>query len=84
MPILELTDSQVVELVNQLPPERRRVALLALATGPTQRREERMQFAEKQLKRVSADRGLDWDKMSEDEREAFVDELLHEDRKCQQ
>jgi hypothetical protein len=84
MPMLELTDSQVVELVNQLPPERKRAALLALATGPTQRRDERMQFAESQLKRVSSERGLDWDKMSEDEREAFIDDLLHEDRKCQE
>jgi hypothetical protein len=33
MPILELTDEQVVELVKQLPPERQRAALLALAEG---------------------------------------------------
>lgn len=28
---------------------------------------------------LSAERGLDWDSMSEEEREAFVDDLLHED-----
>jgi hypothetical protein len=82
MPILELSESQVVELVRQLPPEGRRAALLALASGAAQRREERMQFAEEQLKRISAQRGRDWEKMSENDREAFVDDLLHEDRAC--
>jgi len=82
MPILELSDAQVVELVKQLPPEQKRAALLALAAGAAQRREERMQFAEGQLRRLCAERGLDWDKLSEDERAAFVDDLLHEDRAC--
>jgi hypothetical protein len=81
MPILELTEEQVVDLVKQLPPERRRAALLALASGVSQR-QERIKFAEEQLRRVSAERGLDWDKMSEEEREAFVDDLVHEDRPC--
>ena len=82
MPILELSDAQVVELVKQLPPERQRAALLALAAGATQRREERMQYAEAQLRRVSAERGLEWNKMSEDQRQDFIDDLLHEDRPC--
>jgi hypothetical protein len=82
MPILELSDAQVVELVKQLPPERRRAALLELAAGAAQRYEERMQHAEGQLRRVSGERGLEWDAMSEDQREAFVDDLLHEDRPC--
>jgi hypothetical protein len=82
MPTLELTDEQVVELVKQLPPERQRAALLALAEGATQGREDRTQFAEGQLRRASAERGLDWDKMSEGHHEAFVDDLIHEDRSC--
>jgi hypothetical protein len=82
MPILELTDEQVVDLVKQLPPERRRAALLALAAGTAERRAERIQYAEAQLRAVGAERGLDWDKMSEDEREAFIDDLIHEDRRC--
>ena len=82
MPILELSDAHVVELVKQLPPERQRATLLALAAGAAQRREERMEYAEGQLRRVSAERGLEWDKMSEDQREHFVDDLLHEDRPC--
>jgi hypothetical protein len=82
MPILELTDEQVVDLVRQLPPDRRRAALLALAAGAGERRAERMEHAEAQLRAVCAERGLDWEKMSEDEREAFIDDLIHEDRPC--
>ena len=82
MPILELSDSQVVELVKQLPPERQRAALLALAAGAAQRREQRMQYAEGQLRRASGEHGLEWDKMSEDQRQDFIDDLLHEDRSC--
>lgn len=82
MPTLKLTDEQVVDLVRQLPPERRRAALLALAAGATKRREERLAYAEIQLRKLCAGRGLDWDKMSEDEREALMDQLVHEDRPC--
>ena len=84
MPTLELTDEQVVELVKQLPAERRRAALVALAGDTTRGREERMKYAESQLRRCCAERGLDWDKMSEEQREAFVDDLMHEDRPCGQ
>jgi len=35
-------------------------------------------LGEAQLRSVCAKRGLDWDRMSEDERETFVDDLLHE------
>jgi hypothetical protein len=82
MPILELSDAQVVDLVKQLPPERRRVALLALAAGAAQRRDERMHFAEGQLRRHAALRGPEWDKMSDDQRQDFIDDLLHEDHPC--
>lgn len=82
MPTLELSDQQVVELVKQLDPERKRAALMALAADAIARREQRMQYAEGQLRRLCAERGLNWDKMSEDEREAFIDDLVHEDRKC--
>lgn len=82
MPMLELTDQQVVDLVNQLPPNRKRSALVSLASEAVTRRDERMQLAEAQIRRLCAERGRNWDKMSEDEREGFIDELVHEDRPC--
>jgi Mg/Co/Ni transporter MgtE len=82
MATIELTNEQVVDLVQQLPPERKRDVLLALASDASARREQRMQMAEEQLRRLCAKRGLNWDGMSEDEREALVDDLIHEDRSC--
>lgn len=80
MPMLELTDQRVVDLVNQLPTKRKRTALVALASEATTRRDERMQLAETQLRRLCAERSRDWDQLSEDEREVFIDDLVHEDR----
>lgn len=82
MPILEVTDAQIIELVKQLPPERKRAVLLALAKESDREREERLEYAQTQLQRLSAERGLDWNAMSEEERETFIDELVHEDRQC--
>jgi hypothetical protein len=82
MPTVTLTDEQVIALVKQLPPERKRAALLALAEEARAQREARLDYAEAQLRRLCTERGLDWDTMNEDEREAFIDDLVHEDRQC--
>lgn len=48
-----------------------------------QAREERdvqlfMAQGEERLRQISSQRGLNWDEMSENEREQFIDNLLHE------
>ena len=78
MSVLELTDEQVVSLVRQLPPARRRGALLALAQDASVRRDERLKFGEAQLQKLCAERGLDWARLSETQREEFINRLLHE------
>jgi hypothetical protein len=75
---VDLSDEQVIPLVRGLPAERKRAALLALAQDAQGGREDRLRFGEAQLRRASAERGLDWDRLSEDDRESFVDSLLHE------
>ena len=42
------------------------------------------EYAEAQLRKLSASRGLNWDKMTDEERIDFVDDLIHEDREYQQ
>ena len=44
--------------------------------------ETRMEEAEAQFRQLCAARGLNWGTMTEAERENFVDDLIHEDRKC--
>ena len=81
---VELTTDQVIGFVQQMPAEERRALLLAIAEQAAANREARIDRAEIQLRQLCADRGLDWDKMTETEREDFVDDLIHEDRECSQ
>ena len=83
MASVELTNEQVIELVRQLPAEAKRQVLLALAGDARARGGERMALAEEQLRRRAAERGLNWDAMADEERQALVDDLIHEDRPCQ-
>jgi hypothetical protein len=78
MNVVELTDEQVVSLVRQLPPASKKAALVALAQEAGQRRQERLAFAEAQLRQRAQERGLDWDTLDEASREDFVNRLLHE------
>lgn len=78
MPNVTLTDDQVIELVRQLPVQQKRTVLLALASDAQTRRADRMYFAEQQLRARAAERGLRWDDLADDAREAFIDDLLHE------
>jgi hypothetical protein len=82
MASVELTTEQIASLVRQLPVERKREVLMALAGDSQSGRSKRMTYAEQQLRKLCAERGLDWDAMSDSEREAFVDDVLHEDRPC--
>ncbi|KAB8317682.1 hypothetical protein SD81_020680 [Tolypothrix campylonemoides VB511288] len=79
MPMLELTVEQIIELVKQLPPQDKYAVLHAIKTEQNAWWEERVTRGEQEMRRITAERGLDWDKMSEEEREAFVDDLMHED-----
>ena len=80
MPTVRLTNEQVVELINQLSLEEKRAVLKALTADREAWWEETVTEGEQQLIRLCAERGREWDRMSEEEREAFVDDLIHEDR----
>ena len=80
MPTLSVTDEQILELIRQLPSERRRRILSELARESPDQREERRRRTEQRLREVAAQRGLLWDQMDDDQRMALVDDLIHEDR----
>jgi hypothetical protein len=82
MPSVTLTDEQVVDLVRQLSPERRGHVLALLAADPTLGRDARMALAQARLRELAARQGRDWDAMPDGEREAFLDDLVHEGRAC--
>ena len=74
---VKLTTDQVIGLVQQMPPEEKRAVLLVLAEQAEVKRAERMAYAEAQFRELCVSRGLDWDAMTEAERENFVDDLIH-------
>lgn len=82
MPIIQVTDEQVADLVRQLSPNGRLNALLALA-GDAATRQQRLNDVEARLRQLCVARGQDWDKLSEEQRELLIDDLVHEDRSCQ-
>lgn len=77
---LELTTEQIVSLYAQLDAQVQRFVLYTLAESANTKRQESMSLAEAALRRRTVERGLDWDAMDDDERLAFVDDLVHEDR----
>jgi len=77
---LTLTRDQLLTLFAQLDPREKREVLYSLAQDAEQRRACREAAAAVALERRASERGLSWSEMSEEERSAFVDDLLHEDR----
>ncbi len=81
---IELTTEQIIDLVQQMPPEEKLTILKALAKETSAEREERMKYAESKVRKVCAARGLDWDAMGEEERLDFINDIVHEDRESNQ
>ena len=75
---LKLSNEQVVELIRQLPAADKKSVLEALGSDSNLWWEIRLSQGEGQLQELATERGLDWDKMAEEERERFIDHLLHE------
>lgn len=80
MPVLNLTDTQVTDLVRQLPVAQQQRLLEFLLTQHWPAWVTLSQAGEAGVHAAAAQRGRDWTTMSEDEREAFIDDLVHEDR----
>jgi hypothetical protein len=75
---LEVPESQVVEWVRKLPPATKRTVLLALI--PTlDELDALVDYGGQQIRELCARRGIDWDRLAEEERLRLVDDLLHEE-----
>ncbi len=78
MVTLTLSDQQIVDLVKQLPPTAKQTILDVLIAERVLWWDVTVSNSEEKLRKLAQGRGLDWNKLSEDERENFVDDLLHE------
>jgi hypothetical protein len=71
-------EEQLREWVGQLAPEHKHMLLMMLVEDDHLQRSARLEFAVSQLRKLCKQRGLDWDKMAEGERESFLDNLIRE------
>ena len=82
MPTLIWTDEQVMELVSQLPVDLQATLLKSLLVKQWGVWVDLSQYGAERVGLAAMQRGRDWDTMTEDEREAFIDDVVHEDRQC--
>jgi hypothetical protein len=75
--MLEVPETQIVRWVRQLSPAAKRNVLKILVPRLDEV-ESSVDYGEQQIRELSARRGLNWDHLSEDQREQWVDTLLHE------
>ncbi|OKH38951.1 hypothetical protein NIES2119_07355 [[Phormidium ambiguum] IAM M-71] len=79
MPTLNLSNEQVLELVKQLPIEQQVEVFKFLLLQQWRQWESLSRYGVEKVKIVAQERGYNWDTMTEEEREAFIDEVVHED-----
>jgi hypothetical protein len=77
MPEIDTSDKQILDSLDRLSPRGRREAVLRLVAGASalDRTVERFQ---PQIIALAKQRGLDWTRLSDEERERLVDDILHE------
>lgn len=78
MPILTLSNDQVVEIVKQLPTEQQTEIFRFLLLQQWGQWESLSSYGANKVKVAAQERGFDWDAMTEDEREDFIDNVVHE------
>ena len=77
MPQIEVSEQQIVDALDRLSPRGRREAVRRLIAGASVL-DRTMDALEPRLVEVARQRGLDWTKLSDEERERLVDDILHE------
>ncbi len=80
--IIKLTTKQIIDSIQQMPGEDKLAVVLALAKESMPHRAERMQYLESKVRDVCAKRGLNWDTMTDEDRQDFINDIVHEDREC--
>ena len=78
MPNLTLSNEQVIDLFKQLPEAQQREEYKILILSQWRQLEPVFNEGAERARIVAKERGYDWDTMTEDEREEFIDEIVHE------
>lgn len=73
MVALTQQEKQVVELFRSLDPKRKRFVLLEMARADLDGWKRFQQLGEVRLRELATQRGLDWDRMDDEQRQDFVE-----------
>ena len=73
---LEVPESQVIQWVHQLSPQSKQ-RLLRLLIPQLDDIGSVVDYGRQRIREACSRRGVDWDALSEDERDQLVDQLLH-------
>ena len=79
---LNLTTEQVIDFLQQIPPEEKIAVLTTLAEQAHAEHAEQIKYGEAKMRKICTARGLDWDAMTEEEQIDFINDIVHEDREC--
>jgi hypothetical protein len=77
VPQIEVSEKQILDSLERLSPEGRREAVLRLIAGASAL-DRLVETFEPGIVELAKERGLDWARLSDDERERLVDDILHE------
>ena len=77
MPQIEVSEQQIVDALDRLSPKGRREAVRRLIAGASVL-DGTIDALQPRVVEIARQRGLDWTKLSDEEREHLVDEVLHE------
>ena len=77
MPQIEVSEQQIVDALDRLSPKGRREAVRRLIAGASIL-DRTIEALQPRVVEIARQRGLDWTKLSDEERERLVDDILHE------
>jgi hypothetical protein len=77
VPIIEVNDEQILRCLDQLSPEGKKAAMRKLLGG-LERLDRLISQNRERIEATCRGRGVDFARLTEEERERFVDEILHE------
>ncbi len=75
---LELSDAQVLDLVRRLPATTRAAVIRELIPD-LEALDGLVDYGSARIRNLCAERGIDWDRLTEEERQRLIDGLLHEE-----
>ena len=77
MPQIDVSEQQILDALDRLSPKGRREAVRRLIAGASVL-DRTIDTLQPRIAEVARQRGMDWAKVSDEERERLVDDILHE------